>query len=200
MARTLTKRRDGNGTKSRSRAAKKPAQSRIPEEAVAAPADDTKLFSTKNDLPEDKRVEVIGLLNQRLAESIDLQTQCKQAHWNVKGPSFIGLHKLFDDVNEDVETYVDLIAERIVQLGGIAEGTIGAVEQRSKLPDYPIGIASGAEHVAALSDALGAFGRAARIAIEEMNELEDAGSADMLTEVSRGVDKWLWFVEAHQQS
>ena len=200
MARTLSKRRGGNGTKSRPRAAKKPAQSWIPEEAVAPPADDTKLFSTKNDLPEDKRVEVIGWLNQRLAEAIDLQTQCKQAHWNVKGPSFIGLHKLFDDVNEDVETYVDLIAERIVQFGGIAEGTIGAAEQRSKLPDYPIGIATGAEHVAALSDALSAFGRAARITIAEMDELEDAGSADMLTGISRGVDKWLWFVEAHQQA
>ena len=135
MARTPTQRRDGKRRKA-------PAQSRIPEE-VAGPTDDTKLFPTKNDLPEDKRVEVIGLLNQRLAEAIDLQTQCKQAHWNVKGPSFIGLHKLFDDVNEDVETYVDLIAERVVQLGGVAEGTIGAVEQRSKLPDYPIGIATG---------------------------------------------------------
>lgn len=192
MARALTRRRDGKGKKS-------PARSRVAE-TVDRPADDTKLFPTKNDLPEDKRVEVIGLLNQRLAEAIDLQSQCKQAHWNVKGPSFIGLHKLFDDVNEDVESYVDLIAERVVQLGGIAEGTIGAAEQRSKLPDYPIGIASGLEHVAALSDALSAFGRAARISIAEMDELEDAASADMLTGISRGVDKWLWFVEAHQQS
>ena len=103
-------------------------------------------------------------------------------------------------MSEVVENYVDLFAERVVQLGGVAEGTIGAAEQRSKLPDYPIGIATGPEHVAALSDALGAFGRAARIAIEEMNELEDADSADVLTEISRGVDKWLWFVEAHQQA
>jgi starvation-inducible DNA-binding protein len=198
MPRTVT-RRDGKGSKSRQRAAEKPTQSRIPEE-VSRPGDDTKLFQTKNDLPEDKRVEVIGLLNQRLAEAIDLQTQCKQAHWNVKGQSFIGLHKLFDEVNEDIEAYVDLIAERVVQLGGIAEGTIGAVEARSKLPDYPIGIATGPEHVAALSDALGAFGRAARITIAEMDELEDADSADMLTDISRGVDKWLWFVEAHQQA
>jgi starvation-inducible DNA-binding protein len=197
MARTTTQR--GNGGKSRKRAATTPARPRVTEGA-APPSADTKLFATKNDLPEDKRVEVIGLLNQRLAEAIDLQTQCKQAHWNVKGPSFIALHKLFDDVNEDVENYVDLIAERVVQLGGVAEGTIGAAEQRSKLPDYPIGIATGPEHVAALSDALGAFGRAARIAIEEMNELEDADSADVLTEISRGVDKWLWFVEAHQQA
>src|SRR5436190_7419298 len=197
MARTTTQR--GNGGKSRKRAATTPARARVTEGAAPSSAD-TKLFATKNDLPEDKRVEVIGLLNQRLAEAIDLQTQCKQAHWNVKGPAFIALHKLFDDVNEDVEEYVDLIAERVVQLGGIAEGTVGAVEERSTLPDYPLALSNGGEHVAALSDALAAFGRTMRIGIEEMNELEDAGSADTLTEISRGVDKWLWFVEAHQQS
>jgi len=188
MARTLTPRR--NGPKSRPSAPARP--SRTP----AAP----KLYPTKNDLPEATRIEVIALLNQRLAEAIDLQTQCKQAHWNVKGPAFIGLHKLFDEINEDVEEYVDLIAERVAQAGGIAEGTIGVVEERSTLPDYPLGLSNGPEHVAALSDALAAFGRTIRIGIEEMNELEDAGSADVLTEISRGVDKWLWFVEAHQQS
>jgi len=197
MPRTLTPRSArkprnsrGNGAKSQPRAPERPSP------AAAAP----KLYATKNDLPETSRVEVIGLLNQRLAEAIDLQTQCKQAHWNVKGPSFIGLHKLFDDVNEDVEEYVDLIAERIVQLGGIAEGTVGTVEERSTLPDYPLGLSNGHEHVAALSDALAAFGRTIRIGIEEMNELEDAATADTLTGISRGVDKWLWFVEAHQQS
>ena len=158
-----------------------------------------RLNPTKNDLPEATRLEAVGLLNLRLASAIDLQTQCKQAHWNVKGPAFIALHKLFDDINEDVEEYVDLLAERVVQLGGIAEGTIGVVSQRSTLIDYPLTISAGREHVAALSDALAAFGRSARIGIEEMNELEDAGSADILTEISRGVDKWLWFVEAHQQ-
>jgi starvation-inducible DNA-binding protein len=173
-----------------------PPRTTVPE---SRSRDVARLYATKNDLAEETRVEVISLLNQRLAECIDLQTQSKQAHWNVKGPTFIGLHKLFDDVNEAVEGYVDLIAERIVQLGGIAEGTVGAVEGRSTLPDYPLALSSGAEHVAALSDALAAFGRAARIGIEEMNELKDAGSADILTEVSRGVDKWLWFVEAHQQ-
>lgn len=159
-----------------------------------------RMYPTKNDLPEATRREAIGLLNQRLAEAIDLQTQCKQAHWNVKGPTFIALHKLFDDINEDVEEYVDLLAERVVQLGGIAEGTVGAVTERSTLPDYPLALVTGAEHVAALSDALAAFGRAARVGIDEMNDLEDADSADILTEISRGVDKWLWFVEAHQQS
>jgi starvation-inducible DNA-binding protein len=162
-------------------------------------ATNTKLFPTKNDLPQASRLEAIRLLNQRLADCIDLQTQCKQAHWNVKGPTFIALHKLFDEINEEVEEYVDLIAERVVQLGGIAEGTVGIVAERSSLVDYPLVVASSAEHVAALSDALGGFGRTVRLGIEELNELQDAGSADILTEISRGVDKWLWFVEAHQQ-
>jgi starvation-inducible DNA-binding protein len=161
--------------------------------------DASRLYPTKNDLPEAARREAVELLNQRLADCIDLQTQCKQAHWNVKGPAFIALHKLFDEVNEAVEEYVDLIAERVVQLGGIAEGTVGIVAKRSSLVDYPLALSSGSEHVAALSDALAMFGRTARVGIEEMNELEDADSADILTEISRGVDKWLWFVEAHQQ-
>src|SRR5258706_5744448 len=158
-----------------------------------------KLYPTKNDLPEATRVQVIALLNQRLADCIDLQAQSKQAHWNVKGPTFIALHKLFDEIYADVTNYVDLIAERIVQLGGIAEGTVGVVAERSTLVDYPLALSRGAEHVAALSDALAGFGRGARIGIEEMNELEDADSADILTEISRGVAKWLWFLEAPQQ-
>ena len=189
MARTVTPRKDGGRSRSASKTTVPESRSR----------DAARLYATKNDLSESTRTEVIALFNQRLADCIDLQTQCKQAHWNVKGPSFIGLHKLFDDVNEDVEQYVDLIAERIVQLGGIAEGTVGAVEGRSSLPDYPLALSNGAEHVAALSDALAAFGRTVRIGIAEMDELEDADSADLLTDVSRGIDKWLWFVEAHQQ-
>ena len=197
MARTATPRKDGGRSRSASKAANRvPAQTTVPE---SRSRDAARLYATKNDLSESTRTEVIALFNQRLADCIDLQTQCKQAHWNVKGPSFIGLHKLFDDVNEDVEQYVDLIAERIVQLGGIAEGTVGAVEGRSSLPDYPLALSNGAEHVAALSDALAAFGRTVRIGIAEMDELEDADSADLLTDVSRGIDKWLWFVEAHQQ-
>jgi starvation-inducible DNA-binding protein len=86
-----------------------------------------------------------------------------------------------------------------VQLGGIAEGTVGVVAERSTLQGYPLTLTTGAEHVAALAEALAGFGRTVRVGIEEMNELEDADSADILTEISRGVDKWLWFVEAHQQ-
>jgi starvation-inducible DNA-binding protein len=158
------------------------------------------LFSTKHDLPEDTRVAVVGLLGQRLADAIDLQAQCKHAHWNVKGPLFMQLHALFDQVYEAVEGYVDTIAERIVQLGGVAEGTVRAVAQRSALIDYPLALRTGHEHISAFSDSLSQFGRTVRVGIEEMNDLQDAGSADILTEVSRGIDKWLWFVEAHQQT
>jgi starvation-inducible DNA-binding protein len=158
---------------------------------------DVQLVDTKNDLDTDVRRQVVGLLNQRLADCIDLQTQCKQAHWNVKGPSFIALHKLFDKVNEDVEDYIDLIAERTVQLGGIAMGTARMVAERTSLMDYPATIQAAEEHAAALSDVLAQFGRTARMGIEEMNELNDADSADILTEISRGIDKWLWMVEAH---
>src|SRR5256885_642995 len=102
-----------------------------------------RLYPTRNDLPETARREAVGLLNQRLADCIDLQTQCKQAHWNVKGPSFIALHQLFDEINEAVEDYVDLIAERVVQLGGVAEGTARVVADRSSLDVYPLVLTTG---------------------------------------------------------
>src|SRR5215210_1465694 len=159
----------------------------------------TQLFSTKNDLSPSTRGQVSELLNQRLADCIDLQTQCKQAHWNVKGPSFIALHKLFDEVNEDIEEYVDLLAERIVQLGGIAEGTARVVASRSRLDEYPAQATTGGDHVDALSSALATFGHGSRMGINEADELGDPATADILTEITRGVDKWLWFVEAHQQ-
>jgi starvation-inducible DNA-binding protein len=162
-------------------------------------AESGRLYPTKNDLPEATRSRVADLLNQRLADCIDLQTQCKQAHWNVKGSTFIALHKLFDDINEDVEEYVDLLAERVVQLGGTAQGTARMAAARSTLDEYPPGIASGAAHVDALSSALAAFGSGTRRAIDQADELEDADTVDILTEISRGIDKWVWFVEAHQQ-
>ena len=166
--------------------------------AIAPSAE--KLYTTRNDLPESTRAQIAGLLNRRLADAIDLQTQCKQAHWNVKGPSFIALHKLFDEIYEDVEGYVDLLAERVVQLGGIAEGTARTAAERSELDEYPLSIAAGEDHVKSLSAALAAFGSRIRFAIQETDELEDVDSSDICTEISRGVDKWLWFVEAHVQA
>jgi len=155
------------------------------------------MYPTKNDLPETTRRKMIELCNARLADAIDLQTQTKQAHWNVKGPHFIALHELFDKVNEDVEDYVDLIAERSVQLGGVADGTARSVANRSTLPEYPVKGGDGRQHVDALSSALAAFGKLARSAIEETARLGDQDTNDIFIEISRGTDKWLWMVEAH---
>jgi starvation-inducible DNA-binding protein len=140
------------------------------EAAIVARPNSEKIavvYETENDLPGNTRSEVIGLINRRLADIIDLQTQLKQAHWNVKGPHFIGLHELFDKVAEDVENYVDLIAERIVQLGGIAEGTVRVAAERSRLDEYPLDIADGTAHIEAVARALSTFGREARMTIEE---------------------------------
>jgi starvation-inducible DNA-binding protein len=159
-----------------------------------------KMYETENDIPQNRRIELNMLINQRLADAVDLQSQMKQAHWNVKGPHFIGLHELFDKIDEDVESYVDLIAERIVQLGGIAEGTARVAAERSRLEEYPLAIADGANHVEAVAKALSTFGHEVRNAIAETDELGDADAADLFTEVSRGIDKWLWMVEAHSQA
>src|SRR3954463_14577330 len=105
------------------------------------------MFKTKNDISEAIRIKVIELLNTRLADAIDLQTQTKQAHWNVKGPNFIALHELFDKINEEVEDYVDDIAERAVQLGGVAEGTARTVAKRSSLSEYPVNTVDGRSHL-----------------------------------------------------
>ena len=158
------------------------------------------MFATKNDLSEDVRTKAIELLNARLADAIDLATQIKQAHWNVKGPNFIALHELFDKVNEDVEDYVDEIAERAVQLGGVAEGTARQAAKRSSLSEYPANAVDGRSHVEALSSVLAVFGKSARLAIHTANDFGDLDTADLFTEISRGIDKWLWFVEAHQQA
>jgi len=158
------------------------------------------MYETENDISQQRRSELNALMNQRLADAVDLQAQMKQAHWNVKGPHFIGLHELFDQIDEAVEGYVDLIAERIVQLGGIAEGTVRVAAARSRLEEYPLTIADGHAHVEAVAKALSTFGHEARNTIDQAEELDDADTADIFTEVSRGIDKWLWFVEAHSQA
>jgi len=160
----------------------------------------TKLHPTRNDLPESTRREVVDLLNQNLADILDLGLQAKQAHWNVKGPNFIGLHELFDKVAEQLEEFTDEIAERAVELGGVAQGTVQVVAKRSTLSVYPLDVASGQAHVEARGDALATFGKAIRAAIDTATKAGDADTADLCTGVSRGVDKLLWMVEAHAKA
>ena len=162
--------------------------------------EDRKMYKTGNDMSEGHRLELNAIMNQRLASAVDLQMQMKQAHWNVKGPNFIGLHELFDKIAEATESYVDLIAERIVQLGGIAEGTVRVSAARSQLDEYPLAVAEGTSHISGVVTALSTFAHEVRGTITEADDLDDADTADLFTEISRGIDKWLWFVEAHTQA
>ena len=143
---------------------------------------------------------MFDLLNARLADAIDLQSQTKQAHWNVKGPNFIALHQLFDRISEDAGENVDEIAERVVQLGGVAEGTVRMAAKRTSLSEYPTNTVDGRSHVEALSSVMAAFGKSVRRAVAEADNLGDLDTAEMFTEISCGLDKWLWLVEAHQQA
>jgi starvation-inducible DNA-binding protein len=158
------------------------------------------LHNTKIDITKGKREKIVSILNERLADAIDLKSQAKQAHWNVKGMNFIALHELFDQVSTEVEVHIDDIAERITTLGGTAMGTVRVAAQTSTLTEYPLEITDGAAHVDALSTALADFGKKVRADIDETDELGDADTADLFTGISRAIDKLLWFVEAHQQA
>ena len=155
------------------------------------------MFTTRNDLPQGTRAQVTELLNARLAEAIDLGTQVKHAHWNVKGANFIALHELFDKIAESVEEQIDTIAERVTALGGTARGTLVAVSRATSLKPYPEEISAGLAHVEALASVLADFGRKVRAAIDASAKLGDAGTSDLLTGISRETDKSLWFLEAH---
>jgi starvation-inducible DNA-binding protein len=157
------------------------------------------LHNTKIDIDGGSRQKLIDMLNARLADASDLKSQAKQAHWNVKGMNFFQLHELFDAVATIVEGHVDLIAERITTLGGAAYGTVRQASQKSSLSEYPLEITDGTAHVDALSTALADFGKRVRANIDESSELGDQDTADLFTEVSREIDKQLWFVEAHIQ-
>ena len=157
-------------------------------------------FETRIDLPAAKRKKLIALLNQHLADTFDLHGQCKQAHWNVKGPQFHQLHELFDDLAAEMAGYVDLIAERATALGGTALGTVRMSAGASRLEEYPLAPGGSMEHVDALAERFGALAATTRAAIDDAEELEDMDTADLFTEVSRGLDKGLWFLEAHLQA
>lgn len=153
--------------------------------------------STHNTLPETIRAQSIELLNKHLAAAIDLHGQVKQAHWNVRGPNFIAIHELFDKVSVEVEDISDMLAERAAGLGGTAQGTVRLAAERSFLVPYPLDIADDHEHVFAVSGALAGFGQSVREAIDLAAAFGDANTADLFTEVSRTIDRQLWFVESH---
>lgn len=168
------------------------------KQPATAPA--AKLFPTRIDLPADTRIQIIALLNQQLADTTDLRTQIKHAHWNIKGRNFIGLHKLLDEQAERVDELADLIAERATALGGLAVGPAKAVARATRLPEFPEGVTDIREVEAAIADRFAAVAKTTRAAIDQADDLGDKGTADLFTEVSRSLDQDLWFIEAHLQS
>ncbi len=152
---------------------------------------------TRNDLPESSRAAAVELIGPRLAGAIDLRLQAKQAHWNVRGPRFISLHELFDQVASAGSSFQDLLGERIAQLGGRAAGTVEAVREATPLAPYPVDLSWEDDHVRQVTDALSRFAAAARTGILEAEQLGDDATADIFTEIARESDKLLWFVEAH---
>jgi starvation-inducible DNA-binding protein len=157
------------------------------------------MLKTHNDLAADTREEMITILNQELADLSDLYSQTKQAHWNVKGEQFIALHKLFDEFAEALAGYVDEIAERAVQLGGIAMGTNRMSAANTRLEEYPTEPMDSKGHVEALIKRYAMVAASTRAAIDTAEEFDDMDTVDLFREVSRGMDKWLWFLETHVQ-
>jgi starvation-inducible DNA-binding protein len=154
-------------------------------------------YPTRIDLGLETRKAVIETLSQTLAASLDLKTQVKQAHWNVKGRDFYQLHLLFDEMATELEGYIDTVAERITALGGTAMGTARIAAARSILPEYPYDIVEGMEHVTALAERYAPYAAHLRAAIDSTGDAGDADTADLYTEISRDIDKRLWFLEAH---
>src|SRR5271154_3400572 len=152
-------------------------------------------YKSHNDLSANAKAVSIGILNARLADSIDLALLTKQAHWNIKGPQFIALHEMIDGFRTELDSHVDTMAERVVQLGGTALGTTQAVAAATILVPYPTDIYTTADHLAALIERYGKVAHAVRAAIDETAESGDADTADLLTAFSRALDKSLWFLE-----
>ena len=156
-------------------------------------------FDTRIDIPVATRTEMVELLNARLADASDLYSQTKQAHWNVKGSDFIQLHELFDSLAGAVLGFVDLIAERATALGGEALGTVRMAAAASSLDEFPRDSYDGMDAVDTLASAYATFGRAVRAAADAADAAGDTDTNDLFVEISRGIDKSLWFLEAHLQ-
>ena len=155
------------------------------------------MYATSIELPDNVRSSSIALLNERLADAIDLAARLKYAHWNIHGPHFIVLHQLFDDLHDEVDAQADLLAERITAFGGHADGLIDHVASSSSLPPYASDANTERAHLEALAAAIGTFGAKNRVAIQGATDAGDAGTADIFTQISREADKQLWKVEAH---
>lgn len=153
---------------------------------------------TRNTLSDETRTMIVELLDARLSDLVVLATHMKQAHWHVRGANFIGVHELLDRIADDVREYADMVAERAMMLGGTVHGTASAAAANTVLEPYPTDLLDSAKHVVHSAEHLAKVGGVCRTAIGTSSEHGDEATADLFTEITRGLDKWLWFIEAHE--
>ena len=158
-----------------------------------------RMFETRIDLNLKNRQEMIGVLNAQLADTFDMFSFMKHAHWNVKGQQFIALHKLFDEIATELLAHIDEIAERATALGGMALGTTRIVSESSQLELYPLTVVESIETVLVLANRMAQLAANVRSAAKRAEQLDDLDTNDLFIEISRDLDKWLWFLEAHLQ-
>jgi starvation-inducible DNA-binding protein len=158
------------------------------------------MFTTRIDMDSQSRAKLVALLNQQLADTLDLYSQTKQAHWNVKDVQFYQLHGLFDELASQLHEYIDMIAERATTLGGLAMGTMRIAARDSRIDEYPLDAVDSLEHVEALAARFASYAATTRAAIDQAIRLDDQSTADLFTDISRNMDKSLWFLEAHLQA
>ncbi len=158
------------------------------------------MFRTVNPLPEDSRVRIADRLNATLADGVDLYTQVKVAHWNIRGPQFVTLHPFFDTLAGLIAGFNDQIAERAVILGARAGGTARQVAKASSLPEYPHDTSRDLEHARALLERLDRYLVGARAGREVAGKYNDAETVDLLTTIIAEVEKQAWFLTASTEA
>jgi starvation-inducible DNA-binding protein len=157
----------------------------------------TQVLRTSNDLPAHVRHASIEMLNRNVVHAIDVALSAKHAHWNVRGPSFLVYHQLFEKVFTQLLTQIDSLGERTTALGGIARATVQAVARETDLKPYPVLSVSEQEHIEELAQRLGRLGGELRRASLDATRSEDVVTADVLIQAGAAVDALLWLVESH---